>query len=497
MTSQPLMVVGTGSGVGKSSLVAGIGRLLQRRGYDLAPFKAQNMSNNSHIAREGGEMAVSQFMQARSCRTQPSVHMNPILLKPNGDGESEVVVQGTPRGVMEWEDYRDRFLEMRGYVRESYDHIAEDHDLVLLEGAGSPAEPNMMDHDLVNLSLAEELDARVILVGDISRGGVFAWLVGTLELLEPSQRDLIEGIVINKFRGDKSVLHDAMRDVERRLNVPFLGVLPWSDHAQLPAEDSQDLTGLESRSRSNDPLDVCMLKFPHLSNFTDFEPLANHPSVSFNIVGPADRPLNPDLIILPGTKNTLRDLRWLKKCELFDWLNQQRANGSHILGVCGGYQMMGREIRDPDALESDFGSREGLGWFDFRVEYREPKLTRSISGTLNDFDTSFEGYEVRYGRFVDGEADPWISGSGEILGRKRDKILGTSIHGLLRNDEVLQKFLARITGSGSAPEYSNSSAGSVSIYDKWSDVVADNLAVEQLVEIVEGSAVSASVVESP
>lgn len=492
MTASPLMVVGTGSGVGKSSLVAGLGRLLRRRGYDVAPFKAQNMSNNSHIAREGGEMAVSQFMQARACGVEPSVHMNPILLKPNGDGESEVVVEGDPEGVMEWSEYRGRFEEMYRTVRASYDRVAKTADTVLLEGAGSPAEPNMMENDLVNLSLAEDLGADVILVGDISQGGVFAWLVGTLDLLEPAQRRLVSGVVINKFRGDKSVLDEAIEDLEERTGVPVLGVLPHSDAARLPAEDSRDLSNLRSSARTTNGLEIGLVKFPRLSNFTDFEMLANHPRVNFRIVEPDDRPSDPDAIVLPGTKNTLRDLRWLKRTGLSDWLRDQRDAGVEMLGVCGGYQMMGRRVADPEELESELGAEEGLGWFDFEVRYRAPKLTRRVSGSLVTSETTVEGYEVRYGRFVDPAAAPWARNGDRVLARSRDNLLGTPVHGLLQDRDVLNTYLKRLDDS-----FDGGVEASASVYDDWADVVGDHLDLGAVLNRINRERSQAKVAEAP
>lgn len=493
MTASPLMVTGTGSGVGKSSLVAGIGRLLERRGYDVAPFKAQNMSNNSHVAMEGGEMAVSQFMQARACGTEPSVHMNPILLKPNGDGESEVVVRGRAQGVMEWSEYRDRFEEMRGYVHDSYRTVADESNVVLLEGAGSPAEPNLMDHDLVNLSLAEDLDAPVLLVGDISHGGVFAWLLGTIEMLEPEQRRLIQGVVINKFRGDKSVLDDAIDELENRLNVPVLGVIPHSDRARLPAEDSRDLSNLRSRGRVDEPLSVSLVNVPKISNFTDFETLANHPSVAFNVVEPTGLPETTDLILLPGTKNTLRDLAWMRRTGVYDWLQRQRKQKTHILGVCGGYQMMGRGVIDADGIESDLQREAGLGWFDFRVEYEEPKIIRRVSGTLAETNYPIEGYEVRYGRFRNAVADPWAKAGETVLARRRGNLLGTSVHGMLNDPGLCTRLLRWVSERPDEIPRSRPT----SVYDRWADVVEDHLRVDRILEILERRSSEPSAVTVP
>ncbi len=483
MSPSPLMVAGTGSGVGKSSLVAGLGRLLERRGFEVTPFKGQNMSNNSHIAREGGEIAASQFMQARACRVEPSVHMNPILLKPNGNGQSEVVVRGTAEELLEWSEYRDRFEELRDCVHDSYRRIEKDAGVVLLEGAGSPAEPNLMDRDLVNLSLAETLNAPVVLVGDISQGGVFAWLLGTVRMLKPPQRRLIQGVVINKFQGDKTVLGEAIEELTDRLKVPVLGVIPHSDEARLPAEDSRDLSNLRTSSNLNSPVSVGLVKFPHLSNFTDFETLANHPAVAFDIVEPPGVPDNSDLIILPGTKNTVRDLRWMKRNGLFDWLQRQRKKCTHILGVCGGYQMMGTEVMDPLGIESDLGRETGFSWFDFRVVYEKPKLTRRISGSLTGDTVPVEGYEVRYGRFRGGAADPWVTGGGTVLGRLRENLMGTSVHGALNSPEVCERLFDLV---GVDP-VDSPSAKRLSIYDRWADVVEDHLDVDGLLDILEES----------
>lgn len=487
--TEALMVVGTGSGVGKSSLVTGLGRLLRHKGIDVAPFKAQNMSNNSNIAVDGGEIATSQYVQARACELAPSTDFNPILLKPNGDGESEVVLSGEPDDVMSWSEYRGRYESMRDHVLDTYRALRNQHEMILLEGAGSPAEPNLMDRDLVNLSLAQTIDCPVVLVGDISKGGVFAWLLGTMRMLEPEQRDLVEGVVINKFRGDRSVLDGAIRELENRLDCPVLGVLPHVDDLNFPSEDSQGITSLISDAEQQSSVSVAMVRFPKISNFTDFETLANRPDVDFSVVDTGGFNGQPDLVILPGTKNTLEDLRWLKRTELVNELRNLKEQGVPMLGVCGGFQMMGKHIRDPSDIESGIAGENGLGWFDFEVNYREPKLTRNVTVQFVDDDHQANGYEIRYGRLNGTQADSWIKSTDEVLGWQKNQCYGTTLHGIFSDAKSSELVLRSVHRNG----YDNGDDPFTSKpspdFDSWAELLDDRLDLARVSEKFDSTSV--------
>lgn len=482
-----LMVAGTGSGVGKSSFVAGLGRCLRRRGINVAPFKAQNMSNNSQVPPGGGEIATSQFLQARACEVTPSTDFNPILLKPNGDGESEVVLEGRARKVMSWSEYRQRYSTLKDRVLEAYSRVASRHEVVLIEGAGSPAEPNLMDDDLVNLSLAENVDAPVVLVGDISRGGVFAWLLGTVKMLQPHQRDRIKGFVINKFRGDRTVLEEAIETLETRLGSPVLGVLPCVDDLRLPSEDSRDLKSLRRSAATEPSVNVTLIRFPRISNFTDFRKFAARREVDFTLTGADDFNGRPDLIILPGTKNTFEDLIWLKRTGLFRKLKDFYRRGTAVLGVCGGYQMMGRSIRDPDNLESEHGPIGGFGWFDFDVRYRLPKLTRRRTVQVPGTAGPCSGYEVRYGRLVDNRETPWIRSENDVLGVRKEGLRGTTLHGLFTDESACKSLLESYEEFSSTPEPGGSRSGTGTGLTDWADLVSEHCDLDRMMNIVQSS----------
>ncbi len=411
-----LMVCGTSSDAGKSQVVTGLCRLLARSGIRVAPFKAQNMANNSFVTQSGHEIGRAQGVQALAAGVEPEVAMNPVLLKPTGDRTSQVVVMGRPVGHLSAVDYHELKPTLLEQVLVALADLRSRFDVVVIEGAGSPAEINLLDHDIVNLRIAHEADAHAVVVGDIDRGGVFAALHGTVDLLPARYRRLVGGFVINKFRGDLALLLDGTAQLEARSGVPTLGVVPWLHDIALDAEDSLALHGLRPRpisapSEGGDRLDVAVIRFPCLSNFTDLDALAIEPGVSVRYVGSAGSLGSPDLLVLPGTKATVADLAWLRDegldTAIVDAVTD--PDGPVVLGICGGYQMLGRTIADPRAIESaEPVDAPGLGLLDVTTTFDPEKVTCQRRGRACD--EAMTGYEIHHGCVTHGpRAEPWIN----------------------------------------------------------------------------------------
>jgi adenosylcobyric acid synthase len=464
------MILGTASHVGKSILTAGLGRVFVEEGYQVAPFKAQNMSLNSAATPDGGEIGRAQALQAEACRAIPCVEMNPILLKPSTDTGAQVILLGKLWGQLTaWDYYTRRVEQLFPEVLDAYKRLAGAYDLILLEGAGSPAEINLSEHDIVNMRMAHAADAACLLVGDIDRGGVFASLLGTLELLEPADRRRIRGFVINKFRGDQALLRPGVTAMERRLGLPCVGVVPYLLDLGLDEEDGVSLEDLPSAARlwrnretgPTRPLRIGVIALPHMANFTDFDAVAAEPSVSLAFVRQPEDLLAADLLVLPGSKQTLDDLEWLDRCGFAQELWRRHKNGSPIIGICGGFQMLGSTIEDPHGIENhgESCSRKGLGFLSVRTVLQAEKTVRRVHGWLRSefFDvglcpeTRFEGYEIHVGEtFYETGSRPLadIVRQG-ILGAFPDgavsasaRVLGTYVHGLFDNDDFRHSFLA-------------------------------------------------------
>ena len=435
---RPLMIQGTSSHAGKSVLAAAFGRWLRDRGIDVAPFKAQNMSNNSYVTLAGEEIARSQATQAAALGLEPTADMNPVLLKPLDRG-CQVVVQGRGVGVMSIQEYYAYKPHAWQAITESYARLAKAHAMIVLEGAGSPAEINLKDHDLVNMRMAEHADAAVVLVADIERGGVFAQLIGTWELLEPAERARIAGFVINKFRGDAKLLDSGLEYVKQRTGKPVLGVLPYESAVQL---DEEDTLGLEW-SGGTAEIDVAVLRLPGISNFTDLAPLGRCPGVAVRLVSEPGQLHRPDLVILPGTRTTVRALDWLRSTGLADAVLRlaSAADGPFILGLCGGCQMLGQTVNDPAGVESDVPRSEGLGLLDIDTDFDSGKTLYRVEAEVLEglcHGCPVIGYEVHQGasRRRPG-ADPWLRlrrHDGQVVedgavGRG-GRVCGTYVHGL-------------------------------------------------------------------
>src|SRR5712691_5495317 len=394
-----LMVQGTGSGVGKSLLTAALCRLFARAGYRVTPFKAQNMALNAAVV-DGGEIGRAQAAQAEAAGVEPTVDMNPILLKPESDHRSQVVVRGRPLTSADWGAYREMQGALLGIVAESLERLRRTFELVLIEGAGSPAEINLREHDIVNMRVARLADARVLLVGDIDRGGVFAALVGTLALLDPADRARVAGLIVNKLRGDGSILTPGLDELAARTGVPVLGVVPWIAERLVPAEDSLDLEALALGDGSADAIEIAVVRLPRIANFDDFEPLAVEPGVRMRFATTPAALRAADLVVLPGSKSTMADLAWLQETGL-----AAAVAGRPVLGVCGGFQMLGEDLRDPQRVESERAAAVGLGLVPVTTTFSREKTTVRVrarvaaSGLLRGAAGSeLAAYEIHAGR---------------------------------------------------------------------------------------------------
>ncbi len=453
-----MMLQGTGSDVGKSLLVAGLGRAYMRRGLAVRPFKPQNMSNNAAPAAgcDGaiGEIGRAQALQARACGIAPSVDMNPVLLKPQSEVGAQVVVHGRVTGNADARAYHDLKPQLLPAVLESFERLQKDADLVLVEGAGSPAETNLRSGDIANMGFAEAAGAPVTLVGDIERGGVIASLVGTWTLLDAGERARICGYIVNKFRGDPSLFDDAHADIHAHTGLRSFGVVPWFEAAhRLPAEDSASLARqTEGSNNANGAIRIAVPRLPRIANFDDLDPLRAEPDVALTLVAPGEPlPAGADLIILPGSKSTLADLAELRRQGWDIDILAAARGGAKVLGVCGGYQMLGRTITDPDGREGPAGSAEGLGLLDVETVIGGDKSLAPVTGRAADGDIALAGYEMHMGRTTGpdaarpvltlaGDGQPRPDGATSPDGR----IAGTYVHGLFAADAYRHHFLSKI-----------------------------------------------------
>jgi adenosylcobyric acid synthase len=450
------MVQGTGSHVGKSVIVAGLCRALARRGLTVAPFKPQNMSNNAAVTIDGGEIGRAQALQARAAGLVPSVHMNPVLLKPESDSGAQVVVQGRRSGTMKAADFGKHKAALLPKVLESFLRVGDGMDVVLVEGAGSPAEVNLRAGDIANMGFAEAADIPVILIGDIDRGGVIASLVGTHEVLSVPDRSRIEAFLINKFRGDAGLFRDGLATVAARTGWPCLGVIPWFDTAGvLPAEDVLGLA--DGGLRERDSIVVAVPVLSRIANFDDLDPLRAEPGVSVVLVKAGEPiPANADLILVPGTKSTVADLAYLRAQGWDIDIFAHRRRGGHVLGLCGGYQMLGRMVADPEGLEGSRGSVDGLGLLNVETVIGGDKATVPVSGRYIASGGAVSGYEIHLGTTTGPDCSrPMIDLGSRVDGaRSTDgQVSGSYVHGLFAADGFRSAFLRELGGSGSDLQY--------------------------------------------
>ena len=469
--SGALLVAGTSSDAGKSVLVAGLCRLLARRGVRVAPFKAQNMSNNSAVTVEGGEIGRAQAIQARAAGLEPSVRFNPILLKPGGDRTSQLVIRGRVDGSVAAADYMKNRDRLAGIVSDELSCLRREFDAVICEGAGSPAEINLRATDVANMGLARAANLPVLLVGDIDRGGLLAHLFGTLAVLEPEDQALVAGFVVNKFRGDPALLEPGLRQLHAMTGRPTYGVLPYADDLWLDAEDSLSVVAHRAVGRPAPPcgdewLRVAAVRLPRISNSTDVEALACEPGVLVRwVTDPADL-ADADLIVLPGSKATVADLAWLRDRGLAGAIVGHARAGKPVLGICGGFQMLCRRIVDP--VESRAGEIAGLGLLDADIAFAEAKVLRRWQRPLT-------GYEIHHGRLSRCAERSWFEVESESQGIERAAIFGTHWHGLLDNDEFRRAWLSRVADAAGRRGFVVGDVEVAARRDAQLDVVAEML----------------------
>jgi adenosylcobyric acid synthase len=484
-----IMFQGTGSDVGKSLIVAGLCRLYARQGKRVRPFKPQNMSNNAAVTAEGGEIGRAQALQARACGVAPSVHMNPVLLKPQSETGAQIVVQGTVRGQARASDYRTRRPQLLPAVLDSFARLSAEADLVLVEGAGSPAEVNLRDGDIANMGFAEAADVPVLLVGDIDRGGVIASIVGTMKLLPGKEAARIKGYLINKFRGDPLLFEDGLTTIDRVTGLKSVGVVPWFDRAHLlPAEDAVALNGYATRSGG--AIRIVVPRLPRIANFDDLDPLRAEPDVRLELVEPGHPlPADADLVLLPGSKSTIGDLQALRAADWDIDIKAHARRGGRVLGLCGGYQMLGTRLDDPDGTEGPAGAVDGLGLLQAETRLGGDKELVEVTGKDRTSGQPVRGYEMHIGRTTGADCvrpmldlDGRPDGATSVNGR----IMGTYVHGLFACDAFRHAFLNSLrarSASGVAYE-----ALVEDVLDELAGHLARHLDTKRILDLASGTA---------
>ncbi|MBL4929735.1 cobyric acid synthase [Fuscibacter oryzae] len=448
-----LMIQGAGSNVGKSLIVAGLCRAARLRGLSVAPFKPQNMSNNAAVTADGGEIGRAQALQALACGLPPSVHMNPILLKPESDVGSQVIVQGKRLATVKARDYAALKPQLMAPVLQSFQHLAAQHDLVIVEGAGSPAEVNLRAGDLANMGFARAADVPVVLVGDIDRGGVIAQMIGTQAVLDPEDAAMIAGYLINKFRGDVTLFAEGDRLIARRTGWRGFGVLPYfPDAHRLPAEDALDIPARHGTGAFR----IAVPVLSRIANFDDLDPLAQEPGVTLTMVRAGEPLPDCDLVILPGSKSTRGDLAFLRAQGWDIDLKAHHRRGGRILGICGGYQMLGQRITDPDGIEGPAGETEGLGYLDLATVMTGDKRLTRVTARHAATDQTIEGYEIHIGRSTgidSGRPFALLDGQPEGASSPDGRVQGTYLHGMFSADGFRAAFLRELGATPSGLTY--------------------------------------------
>jgi len=484
-----IMVQGTMSDAGKSILVTALCRILKQDGYDVCPFKSQNMALNSYITRDGLEMGRAQVAQAEAAGKEPDARMNPILLKPSSDTGSQLILVGEVKGNVTPKEYYAKKSELVPHIMDAYESLAEQADVMVIEGAGSPAEINLSEFDIVNMGFAKMVQAPVLLAGDIDRGGVFAQLYGTYALMKEDERALLEGMIINKFRGDPDILTPGLSKLEDLTGRPVLGVVPMLD---VDIDDEDSLSQRIKKSDAERPIDVAVIRLPRIANFTDLAPLEHHPALGVRYVRRPGDLGDPDMVVLPGTKSTIDDLLWMRESGMEDAVKRFAAKGRPVLGVCGGYQMLGEELLDPDRIESKTGSVKGIGLLPMTTRFTPDKRrTRYRAEVISDLfrGAKIDGYEVHMGRTeVNGGSFVRLE-SGEEDGCVNGNVFGTYLHGLFDTGELTARVAdLLLSAKGMDPgsytpvdhrKYKEEQ------YDRLADGVREALDIDKIYEIME------------
>ena len=496
--AKAIMIQGTASNAGKSLLAAGLCRIFKQDGYRVAPFKSQNMALNSAITPDGLEMGRAQVVQAEAAGVAPDARMNPILLKPTSSVGSQVIVNGVPRGTMPAGEYFRYRKALIPEVMAAYQSLSAEYDVIVIEGAGSPAEINLRQDDIVNMGMAKRAKAPVLLCGDIDRGGVFASLYGTVKLLEPDEQALIRGLIINKFRGDVEILRPGLGQLEALTGKPVLGVVPMLD---VDVDDEDSLSARLGRREKAGLVDIAVVRLPRLSNFTDFNPLERMEEVSLRYVGSVKELGRPDLVILPGTKNTMDDLRWLRQSGLEAAILKHASAGGAVAGICGGYQMLGQNVSDPDGVEGG-GTLRGLGLLPAETVFQGEKTRTRVTGRFLAPEgifaelagVPFEGYEIHMGR-TESAAAPLAEFSTQTGERRADglsagNVWGCYVHGLFDKAEAAQTLvnaLLKAKGLDRAAASVDWQAYAQQQYDKLADGLRESLDMTHIYRILDGA----------
>src|SRR3989338_5603171 len=491
--AKTLMVWGTASGVGKSVLVSALCRIFLRRGLRVCPFKAQNMSLNSYVTLDGGEMARAQVVQAQASGLEPEVDMNPVLLKPSSNAMAQVILRGEPIGKYSALQYKNLKAKIWGAVTDSLDRIRNNYDLVIMEGAGSPAEINLASHDIANLKIAEYAQSPVLLAADIDKGGVFASIYGTIALLPERTRRLIRGLIINKFRGDKRLLKSGLDYIEKVTGKKVCGVIPYFNDILIPEEDSANIR--DKKSAAGQSLKIAVLRLPHISNFTDFDSLAYENDVALKYVQAKEELEEADMLIIPGSKNSLGDTRYMHNSGLTQAIRRLHQNGGFIFGVCGGFQILGVKMVDPLAVESDLKEIEGIGLLKVETSFGKEKILRRAHGSLLNKDIEVSGYEIHHGvtchlngqkalfKLKDSSGKSYNDGAVSNDGR----VWGSYLHGVFDGPGFRNLILNKLRAKKGLPLKGRASGVNLEAeFEKLADLVERNLDMKWLKKIIFG-----------
>ncbi|EGT3616644.1 cobyric acid synthase [Clostridium perfringens] len=476
MKYRGIMLLGTASSVGKSTVAAAFCRYFKKKGYSVAPYKALNISLNSFVTKEGDEIGRAQVVQAEACEIDPKEYMNPILMKPSAGFKTQVIVRGKVHCTMDAYKYKDLNKYLKEKAKEAYDDISKDYDLIVLEGSGSCAEINLRETDIANMQTAKMADADVILVADIDRGGVFASIVGTIMLLTEEERKRVKGVIINKFRGKREFFESAMRQIEEIIKIPVLGVMPYFD---LDIEE-EDSASIKIREGNNKGVDIAIVRLPHMSNFTDFNALSRIKDVGIRYAeNPKDLD-NAHMIIIPGSKNTIDDLIYLKESGFKDKILKKKAQGTLIFGICGGYQILGEKIIDSLGVEGSIREEEGLGLLNIKTSFNKQKTTKQVIA-FDSEGKEVSGYEIHNGESIPTKEELiWLKDEeGNVLGMKDEtsKVLGTYIHGIFDEGEFGEKLINKLKKELNIEESNEVSYKDykISQYDKLCELLEENI----------------------
>ena len=485
MKHKNIMIYGTASNAGKSIVVTGLCRIFKQDGYKVSPFKSQNMALNSYVTDSGGEIGVAQAIQAEAAGVNPEIYMNPILMKPTSDRKSQIILNGKALQNMDASEYFVKRKLMKEEVMKSYNYIRENYDISVIEGAGSPAEINLKQDDIVNTGMAEMADSPAILVGDIDRGGVFASIYGTIMLLTEEERKRVKGVIINKFRGDVALLEPGLKMLEELINKPVLGVLPYFE---VNVGDEDSLTSKFDMVKNDGIINLSIIKLKHTSNFTDFDPLYNCKELNIKYVESGSEMGDEDIIVIPGSKNTIEDLKAIKESGIAEKIVRAVRNGKMVIGICGGYQMLGQKVIDKNGIESSLKEINGLGLFDSETLFESEKITEKYRGEIEGLSGEFSvmngmsvsGYEIHHG----------------ITGKTRERrfeskgmVLGTYIHGIFENDRFISEIL-KIAGEKKGVEINKEirdyKSYKESEFDKLAEIFRKNLDMDKIYKIMDG-----------